>query len=844
MFRTTLKNLAAHKLRLLTTGIAVVLGVAFMTGSLVLTDTIGRTFDNLLADVNAGVNAYVRSDESIGDGGTAPRGRIAVTVVEEVAAIDGVDAAEPSVQGYAQILDEDGQPLGTSEMGPPSFGANWITTDSLNPFELSDGRAPSGRSEVVIDRGSAKLGDLQLGDRATVLSQAGSTAVTVVGIASFGDADSPAGASYALFDLDTAQELVAEPGRIDGVRVAAAPGVSEDDLATRIAAAVQGDLEVLTGAELTAEDQDAVAAGLGFFSTFLLTFALVALFVGSFLIYNTFTILVAQRGRETALLRAIGASRRQVLASVLGEAVAVGVVASVVGVIAGIGVAGMLKGLLAAMGIDIPADGLVVARDTVVVSMVTGVVVSVASGVLPARRAARTAPIAAMQALQTETGGGRRRLATGAGTGTIGAAAMAAGLFGGAGVAAVGLGAALVFVAVATLGPALARPITAALGAPLRRVAGLPGALGRENAMRNPRRTSATASALMIGVGLVGTITVLASSAKASVDATIEASFSGDVVVDTGAMGGATLSPALAEEIAALSEVETVTSLRTTTVEIDGDATQLVGAAANVVSDMFDLGSTEGSIADLDARHIAVSSSQADDAGLAVGDELRVRFADTGIQILQIGAVYTDDTVAGPYLVDLTAFEANVADQLDAKVFATIADGVSLDAAKAAIEEAAAVYPQAVVQDREEFAAAAGEHIDQMLNLVYALLLLAIVIALIGIANTLVLSVVERTRELGLLRAVGMSRRQLKATVRWESVLVALLGTILGLAVGTAFGWALVQALSAQGIDVFVVPAGQLLFIAALAALAGVVAAILPARRAARLDVLRAIATT
>lgn len=842
MFRTTIKQLVARKFRVLSTGVAVIIGVAFMAGTLVLTDTIGRTFDTVFAKADAGVDAYARSKDMVGDGMAGQRNRIDSRLVDAIAKVDGVAAAAPSVQGYAQILDTKGSAVGSTRHGPPSYGGNWITTDQLNPFTLSAGQRPQRPGEVVIDRGTAKTAALSVGDRTSVLTKTGRTSVTIVGIARFGTADSPAGASYALFDIATAEKLVGSPGQIDGVRVAAAHGVSEQRLVARVSRAVPADVEVLTGTKITAEDQSSVAKDLSFFNTFLLIFALVALFVGSFIIYNTFSILVAQRTQETALLRAIGASRRQVLGAVLGEAVAVGAIAAMIGVLAGIGVAIGLKTMLGAMGIDLPAGGLVVSTSTIVISGTTGLLVSVAAALLPARRASKTAPVAAMRAHEGSVDGGRR-LVIGLAVGAVGIALMAIGLSG-SGIGPVGIGVALVFLGVVMLGPAIAGPVTRLLGTPVAKLRGLPGTLARDNATRNPRRTSATAAALMVGVALVGTMTIFAASAKASVSRTINDAFTGDLVIDSGSADFGGLSPALAHHVAHLPEVDAVTGVRNTTAEVRGHIKQIYGVDPASVGRIFDLGHIHGSLASLRRQQIAVSERVAEQDHLTVGTRIPVRFARTGTQALNVAAVYEKADLAGDYVLGFPAYEANVADQLDAKVFITAAPKVTMADVKAAVTKAARSYPQATVETRDGYNAATSKHIDQMLNLVYALLFLAILIALIGIANTLALSIIERTRELGLLRTVGMSRAQLRSTVRWEAVLVALLGTVVGLAVGTAFGWALVQALRSQGINVFVIPVAPLGTIAALAALAGVLAAILPARKAARLDVLRAIAAT
>jgi putative ABC transport system permease protein len=421
---------------------------------------------------------------------------------------------------------------------------------------------------------------------------------------------------------------------------------------------------------------------------------------------------------------------------------------------------------------------------------------------------------------------------------------MGAGLFADAGISAVGAGAALVFLGVAVLGPILARPLTRLIGSPLPRLAGVPGTLARENAMRNPKRTSTTAAALMIGVALVGFITVLASSTKASIDDAVGTAFTGDYVIDSGSMGTGGFNPQLTAALNDLPEVQVASPIRMTSVRIDGSALEIFGADPATIGDVFDFGDVTGALDQLGPTQIAVLADEATDRGLQIGDPVQVEFGETGVQTFTVGATYTEDAFAGTYFVSLDAFEANVADQFDTMVFVATDDGVSADQARGAITAATDDYPQADVQDRDEFAGAQAAQIDQMLNLVYALLALAVLIALIGIANTLALSIFERTRELGLLRAVGMTRGQVRATVRWEAVIVALLGTGLGLAIGLGFGWAVVEALGSEGITVFVVPGTQLAIITVLAALAGIAAALLPARRAARLDVLRAISTT
>ena len=842
MFRTTLKNLAARKLRLLTTSIAVLLGVAFMAGTLVLTDTIGKTFDSLFADVNSGTSAFVRGETAFTSELGDQRDRLDVSLVQTVSAVDGVKHAEGSIEAYAQLVDKNGKVIGDPKMGAPTFGGIWLTDDKLNPFDIADGRAPQSSTEVVIDKGSAKKGNFVLGDSVKVLTKSGPQTETIVGIATFGGEDSPAGVSYTLFTPDAAQSFLTEPGKVDSIKVVAVDGVSDREIADRIAKVVPAHTQVLTGAEITAEEQKAVKEGISFFSIFLLTFAMIALFVGSFIIYNSFSILVAQRSKEMALMRAIGASRRQVLGSVLFEAVVVGLIASLAGLVAGVGVASGLKALLNAVGLDIPDGGIVLKPNTVIISIVAGLGVSVVSAVFPARKAAKVPPIAAMRDVALDTSGSsRRRLVIGSAIGALGAFTMGAGLFGGAGVGPVALGAPLVFVGVAVLGPVIARPISRLLGWPLPRVKGMAGTLARENAMRNPKRTSATAAALMIGVALVSFITILAASTKASVSQGVDKRFTGDFVVDSGTFGFGGFSPAMADELAAVPQLDAVSPGRLVPAQVNGTEALLSSGDPVAMQKITNFGITAGSFNDLGATQIAVLKDTATTNGWKVGDTVPVRFAQTGEQQFTVAAIFTETDIAQEYFIGLAAYDANVADHFDAKVYITLDEGVSADEGRAAITKVTDSYPQAQIQDSAEFKVAQTSEIDMMLNLIYALLGLAVFIALLGIANTLALSIFERTRELGLLRAVGMTRRQLRATVRYESVIIALLGTTLGLAIGVVFGWALVTALSGKGLSTFAIPYSQLMVVALIAAIAGVGAAILPARRASRLNVLEAI---
>jgi putative ABC transport system permease protein len=851
MGRVTIKGLLAHKLRFLLTALAVMLGVAFLSGTLVLTDTIKRTFDDLFADVNRGTDAYVRSRESITGsfGGDDQRGRIPASLLPEIESVDGAAEAEGNLQFYAQLVDKQDDAIGNPEQGAPTFGFNWGTVRQLNPYRLEPGsRAPHGPDQVVIDAGSAKDGDFTVGDRVKILTQGAPKEYQIVGIAKFGDADSAAGSTAALFDTQTAQAIIGAGDQFDSISVVAAPGVSQETLEQRITEELDNrDYQVLTGEQITEENQSDIQDALQFFNIALVVFALIALFVGCFIIFNTFSIVVAQRIREAALLRAIGASGRQVMGSVLIEALLVGLFASVVGLVAGVVISTALKALLDAFGFDIPAGAAVVSARTVIVSLLVGSVVTLISAFVPARKASRVPPIAAMRDVATE---GRphsgRRILIGFGITALGVLSLFAGLFGGAGIQFVGLGALIVFIGVFVLGPVVARPLSELIGWPLPRLRGITGTLARDNAMRNPRRTSATAAALMIGVALVGFITIFAASAQRSIDVQVDRAFKADYVVSTGGFGGGGFggfSPTLAEDIARLPQVGASSPLRFNEGEFDGSQKFFVALQPQSADELFDLNVEDGRLADLEQNTtLAVSREVADDNKWRLGSRVPVRFPN-GTTELTVRMIFGNGQREGlaDYAMSIATFDEHYTNQLDQQDYVKLAPGVSPAEGRSALDRVLEAYPNAELQDRTQFKEAQAAQINQLLGLIYALLFLAVVIALIGIANTLALSIYERTRELGLLRAVGMSRRQLRSSVRWESVIIALLGTVLGLAIGLFFGWAVVEALKDEGITEFAPPGGQLILVVIIGGVAGVIAAIFPARRAAKLDVLRAV---
>jgi putative ABC transport system permease protein len=841
VLRAALRSLIGHKVRLLLTVIAIVLGVSFMAGTYVLTDTMTRAFDELIDTGYSSIDVLVRSENSFSaqTSSLEERESMPASVLEDVAAVPGVAHAVGDVLGYAQIVDPaTGEVIGT--FGPPTAASAW---NDLNGFTLEPGGSPpEGSDQVVIDSGTAVSHDIQVGDRVQIVFEGPPGEFDVVGVASYGDGGSLFGATWALFDLPTAQAVLGKEGELDSVSVVAEEGTSGVALQREIAAALPDSAEAVTAATVTREMQDEISTGLGFLRTAFLVFAFVALFVGAFIIFNTFAIIVAQRTRELALFRALGASPRQVMISVIVEALVVGVVASVVGVVVGIGLASLLKTGLNALGIEIPASGTVILPRTFIVSIVVGTLITVIAAILPARRAARVAPIEALREAQDRPGRSLRfRLISGTIVLALGVLPLLYGLFGNPANALqfVGFGVAFTFIGVAMLTPMIARPVAGALGAPIRRT-GVPGKLGRENAMRNPRRTAATASSLMIGLGLVVFVAVFGASAKASSSAILERTLKADFILSSPTFSG--FSTAAAADIRAVPGVQTASQVRQGEVHIDDATSFITGVDPATFDAVSDVGVVAGSVADLgEAGSIAIFEDTAADNALGIGDTVVVEWPSTGETELDVVAIYSENGLIGDWTVSLETFDANVAQELDVFVFVKAEEGADVAAVQAGLEEALAPYPNIQSQDQAAFRDEYAALITQVLNLVTALLLLAVVIALFGVMNTLFLSIYERTRELGLLRAVGLTRRQTRSMVRWEAVIISIMGALFGVVIGIAFGWALQQALASEGFTELGIPGGQILVYVVLAAVLGVFFAIFPARRAAKLNVLRAI---
>ncbi|HEV2894799.1 MAG TPA: FtsX-like permease family protein, partial [Actinomycetota bacterium] len=620
-----------------------------------------------------------------------------------------------------------------------------------------------------------------------------------------------------------------------------------EQLRDRIRAAVEPRYEVLTGEELAEDTAAAINDTIGrFLGTALLAFAFVALLVGAFLIFNTFTIIVAQRTRELALLRCLGASRRQVMTSVLLESLIVAVVASLVGLGLGVLIANGLKALLTGiLNFDLPTTGTVFLWRTVIVSLAVGIVVTMLAALLPALKATRVPPVAALQpeTAFAPTRFRKRRVVLGALITVVGIGLLLAGLFQNEGnrLVNVASGAVIVFFGVAVLSPLIARPLARLIGWPFARAFRLPGSLARENAMRNPRRTASTAAALMIGLALVTFVSIFAASIKASTTETLDRTIAADYILNTDTF--TPFSPDLASRLGDQPELGAVVGVRTGAFKLDGATKQLAGIDPVAYNQVVKSETTSGSFADLAGGGLAVKEDVAKANGWTVGEQVALQFPRGGTQQVPVKAIYKDNSVNGDYLLSLADYERFYADQADSQILVQGASGAAPDASRAAIDRVLADFPNVTVRDQAEYKAETAKQIDQVVNLFFALLGLAVVIALFGIVNTLGLSIFERIRELGLLRAVGATRRQVRSMIRWEAVIIAVLGAVLGLAVGVFFGWTIVRALRTVGITEFALPVGQLVIFVVFAGLAGILAAVLPGRRAAKIDVLRAITT-
>ncbi|GAB3260311.1 ABC transporter permease [Nocardioides dilutus] len=843
MFKVSLRNLLVNKLRLFLTVTAVTVGVAFVSGTFVLSDTMVKAFDELYTGLSSGTDVVVKAEAAFEADVTTNGGAVRPLdeeLVDTVADVPGVEVAQGGVYGFAIIIDKDGEPIQPG--GAPTFGTNVDGDERLmGAATFRQGRAPSGADEMAIDARTAKQAGFVLGDTVDVVFEEGRGSFTLVGIVGFGETDSLLGATLSGFDLATAQTVLGKEGLVDEIGVMAEDGVSGRELRARIDQVLPDGVEALTGEQVAADGTEAVRDAMGIFTTVLLVFAGVALFVGSFVIWNTFNVLVAQRRREVALLRAVGATRRQVLLGVLLEAACIGLVSGGLGLVVGVGLAIGIRAMLTLVGMELPTTSPALETRTVLVALGVGLGVTVLAAVLPAWSATRVSPMEALRDVVPAPPTARRIrhtagwLLTGAGVaglvwcivvgdqrwGTVFASLTA-------------------FAGLLSVGPMLARGMARLVDRGRR---GSGWRMAARNIGRNSRRAAATAMALTIGLTVVSAVAVTASSLKDSVTEAVSGGNRSDLILEPVGVGLG-VSPAVADLLRDRDDVDAVVELRETSALVNGRSQLVTGMSIEGLEDVIDLGIESGDLDDLALGSLLIGTRQAEALDVEVGDTVTLTFVETGDKTMRVAGTFSKGSLINAgYVMPLPDYAANVTSRLDGAILMTNAPGVDPDNAKATIEAALADYPNVSVNTPEEETAKARASVDQLLGIVTALLLLAVVVAILGIVNTLVLSVVQRTRELGLLRAVGGTRRQVKAVIRRESVLMSLLGATTGVALGTLAGVALSRALAGEGITTISVPAVTLAIYLLVAVAVGLLAAIGPARRASRVDVLKAITT-
>ncbi len=844
--RVAVRGLLARRARVVLTIVSIVIGVSFVSGAFIVTDSFRRAFDQLFSQLDRGIDLRVRGATAFGSGGGGDP--VPADLAERIGALPGVVAVEPNLDEPASVLDADGVPV--RPRGGPALGVSWTGEGVIGGRVLLEGRAPQGSGEVALDETTAERIGARLGDTVRVAVADGTREFTLVGINGFEDESTRlvAGrATIAAFDPITAQDVLGSPGRYDSIDLAVAAG-SAADVAAAIETILPEGAEVVSGEVVARETSERIGNAVDLLRYVLLGFALVALFVAAFLIENTFRIVVGQRLRELALWRAVGASSGQVRRMILGESSLIGVVSTALGLLGGVGVARVLTAVFNAGGAGFPQAGTVVAPRTVVVAVLVGVGVTLGATLGPARTAARVPPVAAMRPEPAPSRrGSPTRDVVGAVLVAAGLAVYCTGVFARPGeitsvVALVAGGGALVLLGVTLLAAGVATPVARLLGHPVRRVLRMPGRLAQGNAARAPRRTAATASALMIGIALVAGVGVVGASLSRSLGEQLGQSIRADLFVTGQGFQG--FSPTLVERLRALPEIDAVSGFRSGSFQLDG-ATRQVGAVdGEAFEQIVDLDLRAGGFGGLADDGVLVHSDPAGDRGLDVGDTVDVVWRSGTAQTLTVVGVFADATATNTnWIVDTTVFErANPAGRLDVFAGATLRDDVDLDQARAAVATVMADFPQVDLQDQAEFRRTQQDQLDQLLRLVYGLLAFAVLIAVLGITNTLALAVFERTHEFGLLRAVGASRRQLQLAVFAESSIVAAFGAILGLAVGLPLGVLGARGMSTVGVDSVVAPIGTIVLVVAATVVAGIVAAVWPARRAGRLDVLAAIA--
>jgi putative ABC transport system permease protein len=849
MIRVALRGLAGRKLRALLTSFAIVLGVAMVSGTFVLTDTIEAGFDTIFERSYEGSDVVITGKvafsvaEEEEDAPSFPE-----SVLEEVLEVEGVAAAAGGIEDEAKLI-KDGEPIETT--GAPSLALGIDPRDQrFNPLTLVAGAWPSGTGGVAIDRATSENENLDVGGVVQVAGRGPVRDFDIVGIVEFGGVSSIGGATIAVFDVPTAQELFDKEGQLDIIRVAGGEGASEVELLRRIRPILPPTAQARSASAQAEEDSEDVSSGIAFIRYALLAFGGIALFVGSFVIANTLTITIAQRVREFATLRTIGASRRQLLTSVIIEALVIGALASVVGLFLGIALAELLNSLFVAVGIDLPRSGTILATRTIVISLAVGVLVTLLASLRPALRATRVPPIAAVRegSVLPPSRFARFALPTALVVLAIGVALLSYGVFADdVGTAnrlfALGVGTLLLFLGVTLLAPRLVRPLASILGWPASQVGGAAGALARENAMRNAGRTASTAAALMIGLALVTFVAVLGQGLRSSFEDAVDELFVADYAITADDVFGE-LTPE-AEKAAELAPVaEVVSGIRGG----DGrafDSTIFVSGVDRDMPELVEVDWTQGSDAvpaGLGMDGAFLKKDYADENDLSLGSPIDVETPTGRLLELKVEGIFDEPTGGSPFgdvTIATALFDSSYPSPVNILTLAKTRGGVT-DENTDSLEQALRGFPDAKVLTESQFKDEAIRPLLNVINVLYALLGLSILVSFFGIVNTLVLTVFERTREIGMLRAVGMTRRQVRRMIRHESIVTTLIGAALGIALGLFLAYLVTRVLEDEGIP-FALPVATLVIFVAAAVLVGILAAIIPARRAARLNVLRAL---
>ncbi|HMB18282.1 MAG TPA: FtsX-like permease family protein [Gaiellaceae bacterium] len=849
MVRFALKGLLGRKLRTALTAIAIVLGVAMVAGTFMLTDSIDQAFDTIFTDSRKGSDAVVTGksafDVSEGSGTNAPT--LSESVVPEIQKLPEVAAAEGSVNGEAQLIGDDGKAIVYG--GAPNLGFSVSGKNSrFEVLTLVEGSWPKN-GEVVIDKATANKEDFKIGRRVGVQAEGASQKLRISGFVRFGSVSTIGGATLAGFNLPTAQELFGKRGRLDEISVAAKPDVSDTELVQALRDVLPPTAQVKTATQQAHDDAEETNSFISFLRGFLLAFGGIALFVGSFVIANSLSITIAQRTREFATVRTIGGSRRQILTSIMLEALVVGILASLVGLAVGVGLAKGLFWLFDAVGFTLPNSGLVLRPTAVVIALAAGILVTLVASLRPAFRATRVPPIAAVRegATLPQSRFARFRVPASILLTLLGFAALIWGLFGpGLSTTALllwmGLGALLIFLGVALLSERLVKPLAALLGWPATKIGGVSGTLARDNAQRNPQRTASTAAALMIGLALVTLVSVLAAGIVSTFrDAVDELWKQADYAV-TAQNNFSPLPVSVGQAAAKAPGIDAVGNVRAGQARAFGstfDATAVDPPTSRIFSIDWKEGSNE-LLANLGDNGSFVTESYADDHNLKVGSPIRMTFANGDTKQFVVRGIFKPPTGGSPFgPVTISAQTWDRFNEQPRNLFSfVIMKGGQTDANKATLEKTLSAFPNAKVQTREEFIDNQISALSSILNILYVLLALSVIVSLFGIVNTLVLTVFERTREIGMLRAIGMTRRQVRRMIRHESVITALIGGTLGIVLGIILGALLVARVD---FIAFTLPIAQLIVFAIAAIIVGILAAIFPARRAARLNVLQAL---